>query len=112
MMNLPFPQLSKLAKRAHIPPARRANPVNVALFSFILLDEAVAIRRAQTLRFGCAACRTAIDLLAMLAGLCLHAGVNALSASYHAGYQSLYQGDFSPVRTIVLATSDLVSLSG
>jgi energy-coupling factor transporter transmembrane protein EcfT len=58
-------------------------------FIFILLDEAMAIHRAQTLRFGYRSVPQGYRSLAMLVGCCLPACCCATRDEHHAGYQTL-----------------------
>ena len=64
VLNLPFPQLIILLKRAHVPRLLTEQILLTWRFIFILLDEALAIHRAQTLRFSelIVACRWATAL--------------------------------------------------
>lgn len=67
-------------------------------FIFILLDEAMAIHRAQTLRFGYGSVPQGYRSLAMLVGLLFTRVPRQLSADEHgAGYQ-IVPGDFHPGR--------------
>lgn len=52
VLNLPFPQLILLLKWARVPRLLTEQILLTWRFIFILLDEALAIHRAQTLRFG------------------------------------------------------------
>lgn len=52
VLNLPFPQLIELLKRCRVPRLLTEQILLTWRFIFILLDEAQAIHRAQSLRFG------------------------------------------------------------
>lgn len=69
VLNLPFPQLIILLKRAHVPRLLTEQILLTWRFIFILLDEALAIHRAQTLRFGYRSLPLGYRSLAMLVGL-------------------------------------------
>ena len=65
-----------------------------ARFLFILLDEAVAIRRAQTLRFGYCSLPNGYRSLAMLAGLLFTRVLMRYQQMTTTLDIKLYQGDF------------------
>ena len=69
VLNLPFPQLIVLLKRARAPRLLTEQILLTWRFIFILLDEAMAIHRAQTLRFGYRNVRLSYRSLSMLVGL-------------------------------------------
>ncbi|HEE9261811.1 TPA: energy-coupling factor ABC transporter transmembrane protein, partial [Salmonella enterica subsp. enterica serovar Typhimurium var. monophasic 4,[5],12:i:-] len=94
VMNLPFPQLISLLKRAHIPRLLTEQILLTWRFLFILLDEAVAIRRAQTLRFGYCSLPNGYRSLAMLAGLLFTRVLMRYQQMTTTLDIKLYQGDF------------------
>ena len=69
VLNLPFPQLIILLKRGRVPRLLTEQILLTWRFIFILLDEAMAIHRAQTLRFGYGSVPQGYRSLAMLVGL-------------------------------------------
>ena len=68
VLNLPFPQLIIFQARSRTATVDGADPADWR-FIFILLDEAMAIHRAQTLRFGYGSVPQGYRSLAMLVGL-------------------------------------------
>ncbi len=60
VLNLPFPQLIILLKRGRVPRLLTEQILLTWRFIFILLDEAMAIHRAQTCVLAMVACRRAI----------------------------------------------------
>lgn len=94
VMNLPFPQLISLLKRAHIPCLLTEQILLTWRFLFILLDEAVAIRRAQTLRFGYCSLSNGYRSLAMLTGLLFTRVLMRYQQMTTTLDIKLYQGDF------------------
>ncbi|EAP9252401.1 energy-coupling factor ABC transporter transmembrane protein [Salmonella enterica] len=94
VMNLPFPQLISLLKRAHIPRLLTEQILLTWRFLFILLDEAAAIRRAQTLRFGYCSLPNGYRSLAMLAGLLFTRVLMRYQQMTTTLDIKLYQGDF------------------
>ena len=83
VLNLPFPQLIILLKRAHVPRLLTEQILLTWRFIFILLDEALAIHRAQTLRFGYRSLPLGYRSLAMLVGFVVYARVDPLSTNDH-----------------------------
>ncbi len=96
VMNLPFPQLISFCfKRAHIPRLLTESKIPLTWRFLYSSDEAVAIRRAQTLQvFGYCSLPNGYRSFGNAGWTPVYAGVNALSANdYHAGYQTV-SGDF------------------
>lgn len=94
VMNLPFPQLISLLKRAHIPRLLTEQILLTWRFLFILLDEAAAIHRAQTLRFGYCSLPNGYQSLAMLTGLLFTRVLMRYQQMTTTLDIKLYQGDF------------------
>ncbi|EIF1971741.1 cobalt ECF transporter S component CbiM [Salmonella enterica subsp. enterica serovar Ohio] len=94
VMNLPFPQLISLLKRAHIPRLLTEQILLTWRFLFILLDEAAAIRRSQTLRFGYCSLPNGYRSLAMLTGLLFTRVLMRYQQMTTTLDIKLYQGDF------------------
>ncbi|MVT02873.1 cobalt ECF transporter T component CbiQ [Enterobacter sp. 10-1] len=94
VLNLPFPQLIVLLKRARVPRLLTEQILLTWRFIFILFDEALAIHRAQTLRFGYRSLPQGYRSLAMLVGLLFTRVLiryQQMSATLDI---KLYQGDF------------------
>ena len=94
VLNLPFPQLIVLLKRARVPRLLTEQILLTWRFIFILLDEAMAIHRAQTLRFGYRNVRLGYRSLSMLVGLLLTRVLIRYQQMSTALDIKLYQGDF------------------
>lgn len=93
VLNLPFPQLIILLKRAHVPRLLTEQILLTAVY-FILLDEALAIHRAQTLRFGYRSLPLGYRSLAMLVGLLFTRVLIRYQQMTTTLDIKLYQGDF------------------
>ncbi|HAT8011903.1 energy-coupling factor ABC transporter transmembrane protein [Citrobacter rodentium] len=94
VLNLPFPQLILLLKRAHVPRLLTEQILLTWRFIFILLDEALAIHRAQTLRFGYRSLPKGYRSLAMLVGLLFTRVLIRYQQMTATLDIKLYQGDF------------------
>ncbi|POT59524.1 energy-coupling factor ABC transporter transmembrane protein [Citrobacter amalonaticus] len=94
VLNLPFPQLIVLLKRAHVPRLLTEQILLTWRFIFILLDEALAIHRAQTLRFGYRSLPKSYRSLAMLVGLLFTRVLIRYQQMVTTLDIKLYQGDF------------------
>lgn len=94
VLNLPFPQLIALLKRAHVPRLLTEQILLTWRFIFILLDEALAIHRAQTLRFGYRSLPESYRSLAMLVGLLFTRVLIRYQQMAATLDIKLYQGDF------------------
>ncbi|MTH47424.1 energy-coupling factor ABC transporter transmembrane protein [Intestinirhabdus alba] len=94
VLNLPFPQLIALLKRARVPRLLTEQILLTWRFIFILLDEALAIHRAQTLRFGYRSLPNGYRSLAMLVGLLFTRVLIRYQQMTTVLDVKLYQGDF------------------
>ncbi|MBV8042422.1 energy-coupling factor ABC transporter transmembrane protein [Pluralibacter sp.] len=94
VLNLPFPQLIVLLKRARVPRLLTEQILLTWRFIFILLDEALAIHRAQTLRFGYRSLPKGYRSLAMLVGLLFTRVLIRYQQMATVLDIKLYQGDF------------------
>jgi len=94
VLNLPFPQLILLLKRGRVPRLLTEQILLTWRFIFILLDEAAAIHRAQTLRFGYRTLPQGYHSLAMLVGLLFTRVLLRYKAMAITLDIKLYQGDF------------------
>ena len=94
MLNMPFEQLIKLMKRGRLPLVLIEQILLTWRFIFILLDEAMAIHRAQTLRFGYGSVPQGYRSLAMLVGLLFTRVLLRYQQMSTALDIKLYQGDF------------------
>ncbi|WP_436856776.1 energy-coupling factor ABC transporter transmembrane protein [Citrobacter tructae] len=94
VLNLPFPQLIALLKRARVPRLLTEQILLTWRFIFILLDEALAIHRAQTLRFGYRSLPESYRSLAMLVGLLFTRVLIRYQQMAATLDIKLYQGDF------------------
>jgi len=94
VLNLPFPQLIVLLKRARVPRLLSEQILLTWRFIFILLDEALAIHRAQTLRFGYRSLPKGYRSLAMLVGLLFTRVLIRYQQMATTLDIKLYQGDF------------------
>ncbi|WP_065358101.1 energy-coupling factor ABC transporter transmembrane protein [Kluyvera georgiana] len=94
VLNLPFPQLIVLLKRARVPRLLTEQILLTWRFIFILIDEAMAIHRAQTLRFGYRNVRLGYRSLAMLVSLLFTRVLMRYQQMSTALDIKLYQGDF------------------
>ncbi len=94
VLNLPFPQLIQLLKRCRVPALLTEQVLLTWRFIFILLDEAAAIYRAQTLRFGYRNVPCGYRSLAMLISLLFSRVMWRYQQMTTALDMKLYQGDF------------------
>ena len=94
VLNLPFPQLILLLKRGRVPRLLTEQILLTWRFIFILLDEALAIHRAQTLRFGYRSVPKGYRSLAMLVGLLFTRVMIRYQQMSTTLDIKLYQGDF------------------
>lgn len=94
VLNLPFPQLILLLKRARIPRLLTEQILLTWRFIFILLDETMAIHRAQTLRFGYRSLPIGYRSLAMLVGVLFTRVLIRYQQMAATLDIKLYQGDF------------------
>lgn len=94
VLNLPFPQLIELLQRARVPRLMTEQILLTWRFIFILLDEALAIHRAQTLRFGYRRLPQGYRSLAMLVGLLFTRVLLRYQQMATTLDIKLYQGDF------------------
>ena len=94
VLNLPFPQLIALLKRARVPRLLTEQILLTWRFIFILLEEALAIHRAQTLRFGYRSLPESYRSLAMLVGLLFTRVLIRYQQMAATLDIKLYQGDF------------------
>ncbi|WP_409306487.1 energy-coupling factor ABC transporter transmembrane protein [Pectobacterium sp. B1J-3] len=69
VLNTPFPQLIQILQRCRVPTLLTEQILLTWRFIFIFLDEAMAIYRAQSLRFGYISLRCSYRSLAMLIGM-------------------------------------------
>ncbi len=69
VLNTPFPQLIQLLKRCHVPDLLTEQILLTWRFIFIFIDEAAAIHRAQSLRFGYTSLGSGYRSLAMLVSM-------------------------------------------
>lgn len=94
VLNLPFPQLIVLLKQARVPRLLTELILLTWRFIFILLEEAIAIHRAQTLRFGYRSVPLGYRSLAMLVGLLFTRVLQRHQQMAATLEIKLYQGDF------------------
>lgn len=94
VLNLPFPQLIQLLKRGRVPRILIEQILLTWRFIFILLEEAAAIHRAQTLRFGYRTLPQGYRSLAMLVSLLFTRVLLRYKAMATTLDIKLYQGDF------------------
>lgn len=94
VLNLPFPQLIVLLRRGRVPRLITEQVLLTWRFIFILLDEAMAIHRAQTLRFGYRSVPQGYRSLAMLVGLLFTRVLLRYQEMATTLDIKLYQGDF------------------
>ena len=94
VLNLPFPQLIVLLKRGRVSRLLTEQILLTWRFIFILLDEALAIHRAQTLRFGYRSVPKGYRSLAMLVGLLFTRVMIRYQQMSTTLDIKLYQGDF------------------
>lgn len=94
MLNMPFEQMIKLMKRGRLPLVLIEQILLTWRFIFIFLEEASAIHRAQSLRFGYRNLRTSYRSLAMLITVLFSRVMMRYQQMSVALNVKLYQGDF------------------
>jgi len=94
VLNLTFPQLIVLLKRGRVPRLLTEQILLTWRFIFILLEEAAALHRAQTLRFGYRTLPLSYRSLAMLVSLLFTRVLLRYKALVTTLDIKLYQGDF------------------
>lgn len=94
VLNLPFPQLIELLKRARAPRLLTEQILLTWRFIFILLDEAQAIHRAQSLRFGYRTLPGGYRSLAMLISMLFSRVLIRYQQMVTTLDVKLFQGDF------------------
>lgn len=94
VLNLPFPQLIELLKRCRVPSLLTEQILLTWRFVFILLDEALAIHRAQTLRFGYRNVPCGYRSLSMLVSMLFSRVMVRYQQMATSLDMKLYQGDF------------------
>ena len=94
VLNMPFPQLIVLLRKGRVPRLLTEQILLTWRFIFILLEEAMAIHRAQTLRFGYRTLPQGYRSLAMLVGLLFTRVLLRYKAMAVTLDIKLYQGDF------------------
>lgn len=94
VLNMPFEQLIKLMKRAHLPVVLIEQILLTWRFIFIFLEEAAAIYHAQSLRFGYRNLHTGYRSLAMLVTMLFSRVMMRYQQMSVALNVKLYQGDF------------------
>jgi cobalt/nickel transport system permease protein len=94
VLNLPFPQLIVLLRKGRVPRLLTEQILLTWRFIFILLEEAMAIHRAQTLRFGYRTLPQGYRSLAMLVGLLFTRVLLRYKELAITLDVKLYQGDF------------------
>ncbi|MGK7286569.1 energy-coupling factor ABC transporter transmembrane protein [Buttiauxella agrestis] len=94
VLNLPFPQLIILLQRLRVPRLLTEQILLTWRFIFILLDEAQAIHRAQSLRFGYRTLPGGYQSLAMLISMLFSRVLLRYQQMVTTLDVKLYQGDF------------------
>lgn len=94
VLNLPFPQLIVLLQRTRVPRLMTEQILLTWRFIFILLEEALAIHRAQTLRFGYRSLPLGYRSFAMLVGMLFTRVMMRYQQMVTVLDIKLYQGDF------------------
>lgn len=94
VLNLPFPQLIILLQRCRVPRLLNEQILLTWRFIFILLDEAQAIHRAQSLRFGYRTKTCGYRSLAMLVSMLFSRVLLRYQQMVTTLDIKLYQGDF------------------
>ncbi|MGB7802800.1 energy-coupling factor ABC transporter transmembrane protein [Buttiauxella sp.] len=94
VLNLPFPQLIILLQRCRVPRLLTEQILLTWRFIFILLDEAQAIHRAQSLRFGYRTLPCGYRSLAMLVSMLFSRVLLRYQQMVTTLDIKLYQGDF------------------
>ncbi|HEY0208188.1 energy-coupling factor ABC transporter transmembrane protein [Acerihabitans sp.] len=94
VLTTPFTQIIQILKRCHLPRLLIEHTLLSYRFIFIFLDEAMAIRQAQSLRFGYSSLRTGYHSLAMLVGMLMLRVMTRYREMSIALDVKLYQGEF------------------
>ena len=94
VLNTPFPQLVQVLRRCRVPTVLVELILLTWRFVFIFLDEAAAIYRAQSLRFGYLTLRSSYRSLAMLVGMLFTRVMVRYQQTTTALEVKLYRGDF------------------
>lgn len=94
MLNTPFTQMIPLLKRCHAPRLLTEQILLTWRFIFIFVEEAVAIHRAQSLRFGYVSLGSSYRSLAMLVGMLFTRVMIRYQQMIISLDSKLYQGDF------------------
>ena len=94
VLTTPFDQLIKVGKKLHIPNALLETILLTYRFIFIFLDEMVAIKRSQTLRFGYVSMATSYRSLGMLITMLFGRVLSRYSQMTIALETKLFKGDF------------------
>ncbi|WP_413732781.1 energy-coupling factor ABC transporter transmembrane protein [Sodalis sp. RH20] len=94
VLTTPFTQIIQILKRCRLPRLLIEHTLLSYRFIFIFLDEANAIRQAQSLRFGYCSLRTGYHSLAMLVGMLMLRVITRYREMSVALEVKLYQGEF------------------
>ncbi|MEC5317817.1 energy-coupling factor ABC transporter transmembrane protein [Brenneria populi subsp. brevivirga] len=94
VLNTPFPQLIQILQRCRVPTLLTEQILLTWRFIFIFLDEAQAIRRAQSLRFGYSSLGSSYRSLSMLVGMLFMRVMMRYQQMVIALEIKLYQGKF------------------
>ncbi|MCL2896839.1 energy-coupling factor ABC transporter transmembrane protein [Brenneria tiliae] len=94
VLNTPFPQLIQLLQRCRVPKLLIEQIMLTWRFIFIFFDEAMAIHRAQSLRFGYVSLSSGYRSLSMLVGMLFMRVMTRYQQMVISLEVKLYQGDF------------------
>lgn len=94
VLTTPFDQLIKVGKKLHIPNALLETILLTYRFIFIFLDEVVAIKRSQTLRFGYISMGASYRSLGMLITMLFGRVLSRYKQMSIALETKLFKGDF------------------
>lgn len=94
VLNTPFPQLIQILQRCRVPKLLTEQILLTWRFIFIFLDEALAIRRAQSLRFGYSSLGSSYRSLSMLIGMLFMRVMMRYQQMVISLEIKLYQGEF------------------
>lgn len=94
VLSTPFDQLIQIGKKVRLPTALLEIILLTYRFIFIFLDEMIAIKRAQTLRFGYISMKTSYRSLGMLVTLLLTRVLSRYKQMVIALETKLFTGDF------------------
>lgn len=94
VLTTPFNQIIAILQRCRLPALLIEHTLLSYRFIFIFLDEAMAIRRAQRLRFGYRTARTGYHSLSMLAGMLMQKVMERYREMSVALDVKLYRGEF------------------